>query len=432
MSTIAHVTARAVIDSRATPTVEVDVELSDGARGRAAVPSGASTGASEAHELRDEDPAAFHGLGVQKAIDNVRRIIASAIAGRPAQDQAALDRALIDLDGTANKSALGANAILGVSLAVARAAARSEGLPLYAYLARDTRPTLPVPMLNIVNGGKHADNSTDIQEFMIVPAGFSSFREALRAGVEVYHSLKCILRSRGLSTNVGDEGGFAPALAANQDAFKLLSEAVAKADYTLGRDVFIAVDVAASELESHDEGQYELKREGVVLASSELAERYERWADEYSIVSIEDGMAEEDWEGWASMTRRLGAKVQLVGDDLLTTNPERIQKGLDLAAANALLVKPNQIGTLTQTLDAMELARSASWGTVISHRSGETEDTTVADLAVGTAAGQIKAGAPARSERTAKYNRLLRIEEELGDDAVFAGRAVYEKYLSSR
>ena len=432
MSTIAHVTARAVIDSRATPTVEVDVELSDGARGRAAVPSGASTGASEAHELRDEDPAAFHGLGVQKAIDNVRRIIAPAIAGRPAQDQAALDRALIDLDGTANKSALGANAILGVSLAVARAAARSEGLPLYAYLARDTRPTLPVPMLNIVNGGKHADNSTDIQEFMIVPAGFSSFREALRAGVEVYHSLKCILRSRGLSTNVGDEGGFAPALAANQDAFKLLSEAVAKADYTLGRDVFIAVDVAASELESHDEGQYELKREGVVLASSELAERYERWADEYSIVSIEDGMAEEDWEGWASMTRRLGAKVQLVGDDLLTTNPERIQKGLDLAAANALLVKPNQIGTLTQTLDAMELARSASWGTVISHRSGETEDTTVADLAVGTAAGQIKAGAPARSERTAKYNRLLRIEEELGDDAVFAGRAVYEKYLSSR
>ncbi len=432
MSTIAHVTARAVIDSRATPTVEVDVELSDGARGRAAVPSGASTGASEAHELRDEDPAAFHGLGVQKAIDNVRRIIAPAIAGRPAQDQAALDRALIDLDGTANKSALGANAILGVSLAVARAAARSEGLPLYAYLARDTRPTLPVPMLNIVNGGKHADNSTDIQEFMIVPAGFSSFREALRAGVEVYHSLKCILRSRGLSTNVGDEGGFAPALAANQDAFKLLSEAVAKADYTLGRDVFIAVDVAASELESHDEGQYELKREGVVLASSELAERYERWADEYSILSIEDGMAEEDWEGWASMTRRLGAKVQLVGDDLLTTNPERIQKGLDLAAANALLVKPNQIGTLTQTLDAMELARSASWGTVISHRSGETEDTTVADLAVGTAAGQIKAGAPARSERTAKYNRLLRIEEELGDDAVFAGRAVYEKYLSSR
>ena len=408
------------------------MELSDGARGRAAVPSGASTGASEAHELRDEDPAAFHGLGVQKAIDNVRRIIAPAIAGRPAQDQAALDRALIDLDGTANKSALGANAILGVSLAVARAAARSEGLPLYAYLARDTRPTLPVPMLNIVNGGKHADNSTDIQEFMIVPAGFSSFREALRAGVEVYHSLKCILRSRGLSTNVGDEGGFAPALAANQDAFKLLSEAVAKADYTLGRDVFIAVDVAASELESHDEGQYELKREGVVLASSELAERYERWADEYSIVSIEDGMAEEDWEGWASMTRRLGAKVQLVGDDLLTTNPERIQKGLDLAAANALLVKPNQIGTLTQTLDAMELARSASWGTVISHRSGETEDTTVADLAVGTAAGQIKAGAPARSERTAKYNRLLRIEEELGDDAVFAGRAVYEKYLSSR
>ena len=408
------------------------MELSDGARGRAAVPSGASTGASEAHELRDEDPAAFHGLGVQKAIDNVRRIIAPAIAGRPAQDQAALDRALIDLDGTANKSALGANAILGVSLAVARAAARSEGLPLYAYLARDTRPTLPVPMLNIVNGGKHADNSTDIQEFMIVPAGFSSFREALRAGVEVYHSLKCILRSRGLSTNVGDEGGFAPALAANQDAFKLLSEAVAKADYTLGRDVFIAVDVAASELESHDEGQYELKREGVVLASSELAERYERWADEYSILSIEDGMAEEDWEGWASMTRRLGAKVQLVGDDLLTTNPERIQKGLDLAAANALLVKPNQIGTLTQTLDAMELARSASWGTVISHRSGETEDTTVADLAVGTAAGQIKAGAPARSERTAKYNRLLRIEEELGDDAVFAGRAVYEKYLSSR
>ena len=432
MSTIAHVTARAIIDSRATPTIEVEVELSDGARGRAAVPSGASTGATEAHELRDGDPATYHGLGVLKAIDNVRRIIAPAIAGRPAQEHSALDRFLIDLDGTVNKSALGANAILGVSLAVARAAARSEGLPLYAYRAGNTPPTLPVPMFNIVNGGKHADDSTDIQEFMIVPAGFDSFGRALRAGVEIYHSLKSILRSRGMNTNVGDEGGFALALAANHDAFKLLSEAVAEADYILGRDVFIAVDVAASELASHGDGRYELRTEGVVLESDELAERYESWADEYSIISIEDGMAEEDWEGWASMTRRLGAKVQLVGDDVFTTNPERLRKGLDLAAANALLVKPNQIGTLTETLKAMELARSAGWGTVISHRSGETEDTTVADLAVGTAAGQIKAGAPARGERTAKYNRLLRIEEELGDDAVFAGRAVYEKYLSRR
>ena len=432
MTTIAHVTAREILDSRATPTVEVEVELSDGARGRAAVPSGASTGATEAHELRDRDPAAFHGLGVRKAIDNVLRIIAPAITGRAAHEQSALDAALIDLDGTVEKSTLGANAILGVSMAVARAAARSEGLPLYAYLADNTPPALPVPMLNVINGGRHAKGSTDLQEFMIVPAAFDSYRRALRAGVEIYHALRSNLLSLGMSTNIGDEGGFAPALASNEHALELLRDAIEEAGYTPGEEVFIAIDVAASELISDCDGHYTLAIEKTVLEPSELVDRYERWASDYHVVSIEDGMAQEDWSNWTEMTRRLGSTVQLVGDDLFTTNAARIQKGIDGRAANALLVKPNQIGTLTETLEAMELARSAGWGMVISHRSGETEDTTIADLAVGKAAGQIKAGAPARGERTAKYNRLLRIEEELGDSAVFAGRAVYEQYLSRR
>ena len=431
MSTIAHVTAREILDSRGAPAVEVDVELSDGTLGRAGVPSGASTGATEAHELRDGDPAAFHVLGVRKAIDNVRQMIAPEIVRCPAHEQCALDRALIDLDGTVDKSTLGSNAILGVSLAVAHAAARSEGLPLYTYLAGNTLPTLPVPMLNIINGGRHAEGSTDLQEFMIVPAGFDSYRRALRAGVEIYQTLKSDLLSRGMGTKIGDEGGFAPALASNEHALELLRGAIKKAGYALGEEVFIALDVAASELISDRDGRYALAIEKTVLEPSELVDRYECWASEYHVVSIEDGMAQEDWSNWTEMTRRLGSIVQLVGDDLFTTSPTRIQKGVDRRAANALLVKPNQIGTLTETLEAMELARSAGWGTVISHRSGETEDTTIADLAVGTAAGQIKAGAPARGERTSNYNRLLRIEEELGDDAVYAGPAVHDQFLSS-
>ncbi len=425
MSTITSITAREILDSRGTPAVEVDVGLSDGAYGRAAVPSGASTGATEAHELRDAGSHRFGGLGVQQAVANVRQIIASELAGRSVLDQSALDRALIDLDGTENKSRLGANAILGVSMAIAHAAARSEGVPLYRYFAQGAPPTLPVPMLNIINGGRHAEGSTDFQEFMIVPAGFNSFRMALRAGVEIYQTLKATLRSQGMATTVGDEGGFAPALASNQDALDLLRDAVSEAGYALGDQVFIALDVAASELSSHGDGRYELPREGTVLEPGELVDRYERWANAYHIISIEDGMAEEDWAGWTSMTQRLGSTVQLVGDDLLTTNPHRIKRGIDLGAGNALLVKPNQIGTVTETLEAMELAKAAGWGTVLSHRSGETEDTTIADFAVATSAGQIKSGAPARGERTAKYNRLLRIEEELGDDARFAGRAVY-------
>ena len=432
MSTISSVQAREIFDSRGNPTIEVDVVLSDGARGRAAVPSGASTGSSEALELRDHDPKRLHGLGVLKAIGNVHKRIAPEIAGLSALDQGALDGLLIELDGTSNKSVLGANAILGVSVAVARAAAQSKGKPLYEYLNRGSPVTLPVPMFNIINGGRHAEGSTDFQEFMVVPAGFDSFRRALQAGVEVYQALKDLLRSKNLSTSVGDEGGFAPTLSSNEDALKLVLEAIARAGYEPGDQCLIAMDVAASEFFLKEDGRYSLEREGTILSPEALVAMYEGWIGRYPIVSIEDGMAEKDWDAWSAMTRRLGDDVQLVGDDLFTTNPTRIRQGIERGACNAVLLKLNQIGTVTETLEALDMAKVAGWGTVISHRSGETEDTTIADLAVATSAGQIKAGAPARGERTAKYNRLLRIEEELGDDAVFAGRTVYERFFQHR
>ena len=416
-----------MLDSRGNPTIEVDVTLADGAWGRAVVPSGASTGANEALELRDEDPTRYHGRGVLRAVENVHRHIAPEVVGSSAEDQRAIDRQLIDLDGTSDKSRLGANAILGVSLAVTRAAARSAGQPLYSYLANGGPLTLPVPMFNVVNGGRHADNSTDFQEFMVVPAGFDSFKEALRAGVEIYHALLEELRTRGMATLLGDEGGFAPPLASSRQALQLLLEAIEKAGYAPGVDCFLALDVAASEF-FEPPGQYNLRREGKTYSSEELIGLYETLKNDYPIVSIEDGLAEDEWASWSSMTDRLGAKLQLVGDDLYTTHPALIRKGIETNASNAVLVKLNQIGTVTETLDAIGIAREAGWGTVISHRSGETEDSSIADLAVGTAAGQIKAGAPARGERVAKYNRLLRIEEELGDRARFAGPTVYQRF----
>ena len=429
MSNISQVRAREVLDSRANPTVEVDVVLSDGAQGRALVPSGASTGTNEAVELRDGDPARFGGRGVLKAVENVNTRIAPEIIGRSALDQEAIDDLLIALDGTPNKGVLGANAILGVSVAVAHAAALSRGKPLYEHLRREGHLTLPVPMFNIINGGRHAENSTDFQEFMVVPAGFDTFSLALRAGVEVYHALRNLLHERGLNTNVGDEGGFAPSLSSNREAVELILIAIEKAGYRAGEQCFIAMDVAASEFYVKDEGRYSLAREQAVLFPEELIERYGDWVGEYPIVSIEDGMDENDWDSWRTMTSSIGDRVQLVGDDLYTTNTTLIQKGIERGTSNAVLIKLNQIGTVTETLRAIDMAKNAGWGIVISHRSGETEDTTIADLAVGTSAGQIKSGAPARGERTAKYNRLLRIEEELGSKATYAGRSVYERFL---
>ena len=429
MTTISQVKAREILDSRGNPTVEAEVSLSDGARGRALVPSGASTGAHEALELRDGDPARFKGLGVLQAIENIRQQIAPEVIGHYALDQKAVDKLLIDLDGTPNKGRLGANAVLGVSIAVARAAAKSTGQPLYAYLDPGKAPTLPVPMFNIVNGGRHAENSTDFQEFMVVPAGLDTFRGALRAGVEVYQALRQLLRAKKLSTTVGDEGGFAPPLSSNHQAVELVLEAIEQAGYVPGTHCFIALDVAASELLVKEDGRYSLSREGVDLGPKQLTEKYKQWARDYPIISIEDGMAEEDWSGWRELTKELGDNVQLVGDDLFATNIARIRKGIEHKAGNAVLIKLNQIGTVTETLDAVNMAQEAGWLTVISHRSGETEDTVIADLAVGTSSGQIKAGAPARGERTAKYNRLLRIEEELGGGAAFAGRGVYKRFF---
>ena len=430
MSTISQVAGREIFDSRGNPTIEVEVVLSDGARGRAAVPSGASTGATEAVELRDGDPNRLGGLGVLRALENIRETIAPAMAGMSALKQELVDNRLIELDGTPNKANLGANAILGTSMSVARAAADSRGVPLYEHLAFDAGPTnLPVPMLNILNGGRHAEDSTDFQEFMVVPAGFESFNLALRAGVETYHALKAMLREKGLATGLGDEGGFAPSLSSNRAAVELILAAIERAGYRPYDQCLIALDVAASEFLRED-GRYALARENAVISQEELAARYVELAKEYPIVSIEDGMGEEDWDGWTAMTGRMGSTVQIVGDDLYTTNVARIRKGIELGASNAVLIKLNQIGTVTETLAAIRMTRDAGWGVVISHRSGETEDTTIADLAVGTGAGQIKAGAPARGERTAKYNRLLGIEQELGDRAVYAGRAVYENLLS--
>ena len=424
MTTIRSIHAREVLDSRGNPTVEVTVGLEDGAWGTAAVPSGASTGAHEAVELRDGDAERYGGRGVLKAVANVNNRIALALTGLSPFDQEALDHRLLDLDGTPNKADLGANALLGVSLAVAHAAASSRGVPLYRYLGSKGRaPTLPVPMFNILNGGQHAHNSTDVQEFMMVPAGVATFGEALRCGSEVYQALKRLLQQRGLSTNVGDEGGFAPSLPTNRDALQLVADAIEAAGYRPGVDCFMALDAAASEL--YRDGTYVLEREDARLSSSEMVELLASWANSYPILSIEDGLAEDDWEGWSTLTSRLGSRVQVVGDDLYTTNPQRIQRGIDARSSNAVLVKLNQIGTLTETLSAVAMTQKAGWGVVISHRSGETEDTTIADLAVATGAGQIKAGAPARSERVAKYNRLLRIEEELGEEATYAGREAF-------
>jgi len=426
VSAISGVFAREILDSRGNPTVEVEVQLDSGAWGRAAAPSGASTGKREAVELRDGDTQRYRGKGVQRAVKNVEDTIAAEIEGMEATEQAAVDQALLELDGTPNKSALGANAILAVSLAVARAGADEVGLPLYAYLGGVGARLLPVPMLNVLNGGAHADNGLDIQEFMLVPAGAESFGSALRMGVEVFHTLKDLLKEKGLATGVGDEGGFAPALPSNTAALDLFLVAIERAGYRPGEDVFLALDVAASEL-AESGGRYRLSREGVVRTSDEMITLYESLLERYPIVSIEDGLGEDDWGGWGALTRRLGGRVQLVGDDLFVTNPAIIQQGITNGIANAVLVKVNQVGTLTETLQAIELAKRAGYGTVISHRSGETEDTFVADLAVAVNAGQIKTGSVARGERTAKYNQLLRIEEELGHAASYPGRSLYTR-----
>ena len=420
MSEIEHVVGREVLDSRGNPTVEVEVVLATGARGRAIVPSGASTGEHEAVELRDGGPR-FGGKGVLTAVGHVNAEIRDALLDLEALDQRGIDTTLIDLDGTPNKARLGANAILGVSLAVAKAAADELALPLYRYVGGANAHTLPVPMMNVLNGGVHADNNVDFQEFMVMPIGAASYGEALRWGVETYHALKSLLHERGLSTLVGDEGGFAPDLAANEDAVRLLVEAIERAGYTPGTDIAIALDPATSEL--YRDGSYELKGEGRTLRSGELADLWAGWIDRYPIVSIEDGMAEDDWDGWRALTDAAGTRVQLVGDDLFVTNTERLEMGIDRGVANSVLIKVNQIGTLTETLDTVALATRSSYSSVMSHRSGETEDATIADLAVATNCGQIKAGAPARSDRTAKFNQLLRIEEDLGESASYPGRA---------
>jgi enolase len=424
MATIAKIHARQILDSRGNPTVEVEVELDSGARGRAAVPSGASTGEFEATELRDGGEA-WAGKGVGRAVLNVNETISRSLEGARAADQSAIDRTLIELDGTPNKSRLGANAILGVSLAVARAAAAEAGEPLYRYLGGEDATVLPVPLMNVVNGGAHADNKVDFQEFMVVPAGAASFSEALRTGTEVFHALKRTLHERGLSTAVGDEGGFAPDLDSNEAALEVLVEGIEAAGHEPGDGVLIALDPATSELFA--DGSYVLGHEDRTLSSEELAGYWSEIAGRYPVISIEDGMDEEDWDGWKLLTERLGDRVQLVGDDLFVTNPERLRRGIELGVANSILVKVNQIGTLTETLEAIEIAREAGYTAVISHRSGETEDTTIADLAVATGAGQIKTGAPSRSDRVAKYNQLLRIEEELGGRATYPGREAFRR-----
>ena len=432
--TIAAVKGREVLDSRGNPTVEAEITLSDGARFHAAVPSGASTGSYEALELRDKDPQRYGGNGVLRAVANVNDVIGPAILGRPLDQRSSLDGDLIALDGTPDKSNLGANALLSVSMALAhaRSSLAGDGPSLWRCLADGGPVTLPVPMFNILNGGRHASNSVDIQEFMVLPVGAPTFSDALRAGAEVYHQLKAALRDAGHNLNVGDEGGFAPSLPSNRNAIELVLRSTEAAGYAPGRDVYLALDVAASELFHHESGDYVLEREGVRLTAPELVDLYEQWVSDYPIISIEDGLYEDDWDGWRELCARLGKSVQLVGDDLLVTNSQRIQRAVDSAACNAVLLKPNQAGTLGETLDAFKLAREAGWGTVMSHRSGETEDTTIADLAVGWDVRQIKTGAPARSERVAKYNRLLRIEAELGDQARYAGRDAFGRLLESR
>lgn len=422
-SNIESVRAREILDSRGNPTIEVEVMLTGGAVGAAAVPSGASTGKYEAVELRDGDGRRYNGLGVRKAVEHVQDDIARVISGMSALEQEAVDRRLIELDGTANKERLGANAILGTSLAVARAAASSRGIPLYRYLGGEQASLLPVPMLNILNGGKHAWGSADFQEFMIVPVGAASFGQAMQAGSEVYHALRKLLKDQGMSTNVGDEGGFAPALSANRDALELTLAAIDMAGYKAGQDMLLALDPAASEF--YQDGRYVLAREGASLSSAEMVDYYVQLASDYPIISIEDGLDEDDWASWTSLTARAGQRVQIVGDDLYATNMTRLDKGISQGASNSVLVKPNQIGTLSETLAVIKRAQEAGWTAVISHRSGETEDTTIADLAVASHAGFIKTGAPCRSERLAKYNRLLRIEEELALAARYPGRGAF-------
>ena len=425
-ATIASIVAREALDSRGNPTVEAEVTLTDGNAGLALVPSGASTGSYEALELRDGDATRFGGLGALTAVANVNNRIAPALFETSPFDQSAIDQRLNDLDGSPDKSSLGANAVLAVSMATARAAAASAHREsLWRHLSAGNEVTLPVPLLNILNGGRHASNSADVQEFMVAPAGFDRFSDALRAGVEIYQSLKTILRQGAHNLNVGDEGGFAPSLPSNRDAIKVVLQAIEMAGYRPGEQVHIALDVAASELWNADTSHYDLDREGVSLSATELVDLYAEWCREYPIISIEDGLFEDDWDGWAAMTRTIGDSVQLVGDDLLVTNIGRLQRGIAESAGNAILLKPNQIGTLSETAAALEMARKAGWTAVMSHRSGETEDTTIADLAVAWDVGQIKTGAPARSERVAKYNRLLRIETELGNEARYAGREVY-------
>ncbi|MFR2317367.1 phosphopyruvate hydratase [Terrisporobacter sp.] len=421
MSVIESVYAREVLDSRGNPTVEVEVVLESGAQGRAIVPSGASTGAFEAVELRDGDKSRYLGKGTQTAVDNVNNIIAEQLEGMESTDQPGIDALLIELDGTHNKGKLGANAILGVSMAVARASADELGLPLYQYIGGVNAKQLPVPMMNILNGGEHADNSVDVQEFMILPVGAPSFKEGLRMGAEVFHSLKKVLSERGLACGVGDEGGFAPNLGSNREALELIVEAISKAGYEPGKDVMLGLDVAATEMYDKETKLYDLKHEGKKLTVEEMVDLYEDWATNFPIITIEDGLDEEDWDGWKVLTDRLGKKIQLVGDDLFVTNTERLERGIEAGVANSILIKVNQIGTITETLDAIEMAKRAGYTAVISHRSGETEDTTIADLAVAVNAGQIKTGAPSRTDRVAKYNQLLRIEEMVGEQARYCG-----------
>ena len=429
-TTIEYVTAREILDSRGNPTVEVDVYLADGSMGRAAVPSGASTGAHEAVELRDGDKDRYLGKGVLKAVENVNEEIAPEVIDLDATDQVGIDNLMIELDGTPNKARLGANAILGVSLAVAKAAAISLGQPLYKYIGGVSARELPVPMMNILNGGKHADNNVDLQEFMAMPVGAESFAEALRMGAEVFHNLKSVLKAKGLNTSVGDEGGFAPNLQTNDEAIEVIVEAIKKAGYTPGKDVCIALDPASTELwdeaaKKGEEGKYYFWKSDMMKTSDEMVDFYAGLADKYPIISLEDGMAEDDWDGWKKLTDRIGSRVQIVGDDLFVTNTERLKKGIELGSANSILIKLNQIGTLTETLAAMEMAKRNNFTAVVSHRSGETEDSTIADVAVAMNAGQIKTGAPSRTDRVAKYNQLMRIEEELGEEAVFPGMGAF-------
>lgn len=421
MITISDVFARELLDSRGNPTVEVEVILEDGSMGRAIVPSGASTGAFEAVELRDGDKSRYLGKGVEKAVENVNEHIAPELIGMDATDQIGIDKLMIELDGTPNKAKFGANAILGVSLAVAKAAAESMGLQLFQYIGGTNAKTLPVPMMNILNGGSHADNNVDIQEFMVMPVGAKTFKEALRMGAEIYHALKGVLKSKGLATGVGDEGGFAPNLASNEDALKVIIEAIEAAGYKPGEEIRLAVDVAATEIYNKETGKYVLAGEGIEMTSAEFVDYYAGLVEKYPIISIEDGLDEEDWDGWKLMTEKLGDKIQIVGDDLFVTNVERLERGIDSDTANSILIKLNQIGSLTETLDAIEMAKRAGYTTVISHRSGETSDSTIADVAVAVNAGQIKTGAPARTDRVAKYNQLLRIEEFLTTTARYDG-----------